>query len=179
MRPGRLLCLALLCGATVARADLVARPDLAEGVQSLPRLVGGGSATARINARLAERDARAKAFAADCNSDPPNSFFERAITVTMTGPRYLSVYESGGFYCPGAAHPNTFLTPLTFDLSSGADVDFRNLVPPRFWEESEYVLPNRDLQATPALVALYLDKATPLDDECREVIATPPTSFLM
>lgn len=137
----------------------------------MPRVIGGGSATARINARLGELDAEAKTFAADCNTDPPNSFFERAVSLPFQGPGFLTVLESVGFYCPGAAHPSGWTFALTFDLATGREVEVSSLVPPRFREKDDDPLPADTLRATPSLVDLYLVQAETLPEDCRAAVA--------
>lgn len=178
MIPGRLTLAALVVASAfgAARADLIAGPDLADGVAALPRLTAPGPAAARINADLAARDADAAAFGADCNTDPPRSFHERFVTVTFVGPTYLSLLDSTGFYCPGAAHPNFGVAPLTYDMTTGAEVDWRGLFPVVLLAGD-----NRPrhgaVKAAPALVALYFAHATAMNTECREEIADDPVYF--
>ena len=177
MTLGRLLAALLLCSVVeAARADLVASPDLAARVEALPRLDTVDAASARINAQLADLDAEATEFGQVCDTDPPNSFFERVITVAFTGPGYLSMLEGVGFYCPGAAHPNAGVTPLTFDLQTGAEVEWRVLFPAGLLAEDTHPWPG-SVKASAALVALYFGQAEAIDGECRDEIAWPPVYF--
>jgi hypothetical protein len=176
--PGRLTLAALLVANVfgAARADLIASPDLGDGVAALPRLTVPGPAAARINADLAARDAAAAEFGADCNTDPPRSFHERLITVTFVGPAYLSLLESTSFYCPGAAHPNEFVAPMTYDLATGAEVEWRALFPVGFLAKNSHPW-TKTVTASPTLVALYFAHSPAMDAECRTEIVRFSASF--
>ncbi|MDI6624491.1 MAG: hypothetical protein QME55_07160 [Brevundimonas sp.] len=96
----------------------VARPDLAEAVEALPRLVGEGDAIAAINADLDRRDAAA---GPDCEGA---GGFERGVSQPMTGPDLVSFWIAEGQYCEGAFSPTTSQTAITYDLATGQPVDW-------------------------------------------------------
>ncbi len=176
--PGRLTLAALRAASAfgAARADLIASPDLADGVAALPRLTATGLAAASINADLAARDAAQVEFAGRCNTEPPHSFYERFVTVTFVGPAYLSLLDSTGFYCPGAAHPNFGVAPVTYDLATGDEVKWQAVFPTDLLAEDGHPWSGA-VKATPAVVAVYFAHATAMDAECREEIADDPVYF--
>ena len=100
------------------------RPDLAEGVGALPRLVGEGPAIAAINADLDRRDA-----AAGANGCDGGGGFERGVSQPMTGPGYISFWIARGYFCEGAAHPSFDQTAVTYDLATGQAVDWVTAAP--------------------------------------------------
>ena len=67
--------------AAAAGVTFETRPDLAEGVGALPRLVGEGAAIAAINADLDRRDVAARADGCDGGGG-----VERGVSQPMTGP---------------------------------------------------------------------------------------------
>lgn len=111
-------------GSTASEGDATAatfeaRPDLAEGVGALPRLVGEGAAVAAINADLDRRDAAAGR--AGCDG---GGVFERGVSQPMTGPDFISFWIAESYFCEGAARPSFDQTALTYDLATGQAVDW-------------------------------------------------------
>lgn len=104
---------------SVATVTFEARPALSEGVDALPRLVGGGAGIAEINADLDRRDAAARAGGCDGAGD-----YERGVSQPMTGPGFVSFWIAEGYYCEGAARPGFDQTALTYDLATGETVDW-------------------------------------------------------
>lgn len=102
-----------------AEATFAAQPDLAEGVEALPRLVGDSTAINAINADLARIDGAVLA-----NSCEGGGGIERGIAQPMTGPGYVTFWIAEGYYCEGAAHPSNDQTALTYDLTTGQRVDW-------------------------------------------------------
>lgn len=102
-----------------AAVTFEARPDLAESVGALPRLVGEGAAIAAINADLDRRDAAASA--AGCEG---GGGYERGVSQPMTGPGFISFWIAEGYACEGAAHPSFDQTAITYDLATGRQVDW-------------------------------------------------------
>ncbi len=100
------------------------RPDLAEGVGALPRLVGEGAAIAAINADLDRRDAAAMADGCDGGGG-----FERGVSQPMTGPGFISFWIAEGYACEGTAHPSFDQTAITYDLATGQAVDWVTAAP--------------------------------------------------
>lgn len=103
---------------------LEGQPDIAAGVQALPRLVGEDPAIAAINADLTRIDTEAKSDG--CDGGPG---FERTVTEPMTGPGYFTVYIAKNYACEGAAHPSTDEAPITWDLATGQRVDWAAALP--------------------------------------------------
>lgn len=102
-----------------AAVTFEARPDLAEGVGALPRLVGEGAAVAAINADLDRRDAAAGMAGCDGGGG-----FERGVSQPMTGPDFISFWIAEGYSCEGTAHPSFDQTAVTYDLATGQAVDW-------------------------------------------------------
>jgi len=107
-------------GDDAAAVVFEARPDLAEGVGSLPRLVGEGGAVAAINADLDRRDAAAGVT----GCEDGGGGFERGVTQPMTGPGFISFWISEGRFCEGTAHPSFDQSAITYDLATGQAVDW-------------------------------------------------------
>lgn len=111
---------------------LIDKPDLSEGVEALPRLAGHGPAIARINAELDRLDAAAAADAAECAGMGAEAGagggWSRWVTRPMIGPAYLTLREHLDIYC-GGAYPSTSQTAITYDLTTGARVNWPALLP--------------------------------------------------
>ncbi|HLI22853.1 MAG TPA: hypothetical protein VKV32_17150, partial [Stellaceae bacterium] len=104
----------LVFGAQAQAADspvqLKPSPPIADSVPAFPRLVAAADdpAAQRINKALDKLDALTRQAIEDCRSnvdDGADFDFERTVTVTMRGPRYLSFYVGGSQDC-GGAHPD-------------------------------------------------------------------------
>lgn len=106
---------------------LIAQAPLAPEIARLPRLAGTSPAVARINATLARVDDDVAAELAGLTG--AYSFWERDTEVAFSGPWFLSLVEFNAYYRDGAAHPESFLRFLTFDLATGSEVDWRRLLP--------------------------------------------------
>lgn len=145
-------------------------PPLAEDVSSLPRVAARDAATRRINTFLSEQDRKKLDRARGCNSDPPRSFVERSVEVAFVGPRYFALVVADVFYCPGAAHPNDFVLPLTFDLTTGLEVDWRSLFPQHLLRTEVPATGFGGVVGSAALTDLYLSVAVTLDQGCRDEI---------
>ena len=152
------------------------KPPLSEDIEALPRLVGDSPAIVRINADLDRSDAAAVASAAQCAADAgdgPGGGWSRVITRPMTGPAYLTLRQHLDIYC-GGAYPSTQQTAVTYDLATGAPVDWKALLPglamvqdaPMADMPADYVYSIR----SPALEALYESKmlAEATDAEWRD-----------
>lgn len=145
-------------------------PPLAENVASLPRVTAQDAATRRINTYLAEQDRKELDWALGCNSDPPRSFVERSVEVAFVGPRYFGLVVADAFYCPGAAHPNDFVFPLTFDLTTGLKIDWRSLFPQHLLRTEAPATGFDGVVGSADLTDLYLSVAGTLDQDCRDEI---------
>jgi hypothetical protein len=103
-----------------------AAKPVAHGIEAFPRIAAPLDAAAvRINHALAGADASVDRLAVDCNH---YKGWHRGVSVTMRGPRYVSLLAGDDWYC-GGAYPDTDLTALVFDLSTGARVDWTKLFP--------------------------------------------------
>ncbi|KQY84806.1 hypothetical protein [Brevundimonas sp. Root1423] len=107
-------------GAETAPVTFEARPDLAQNVGALPRLVGEGAAIAAINADLDLRDTAAKAE----GCDEGDGGYSRSVSQPMTGPDFVSFMITQEYACQGAAHPSFDQTAITYDLATGRAVDW-------------------------------------------------------
>lgn len=101
---------------------LEARPDIREGVQALPRLVGDTPAIAAINADID----RINADTAGCEG--PGTY-TRFASMPMTGPGFFTVAIRDEYYCDEAARPSFGYTAITYDLSTGQRVDWTTTAP--------------------------------------------------
>jgi hypothetical protein len=104
--------------------SFTAQPDLAEDVAALPRIVGEGAAIERVNADLQRIDG-----AVMQNACEGGGGIERGVTQPMTGPAYVSFWIAEGYYCEGAAHPSNDQTAVTYDLATGARVNWIEAAP--------------------------------------------------
>lgn len=133
-------------------------PPVVPGVAALPRIADEpeNAAAARINRVLKENDLSARDAAADCSE---RDGWHRRVAVTMTGPRWLSVVAYDDWYC-GGAYPDYSTTPLVFDLSSGAPVDWTNILPaPLRGQKAANASAGGDAVTSPALWKVYAEAA--------------------
>jgi hypothetical protein len=100
---------------------------VAHAIAAFPKIVAkpGDAAAVRINHALEGADDSVDRLAADCKH---YTGWHRGVTVTMRGPRYLSLLAGDDWYC-GGAYPDTDLTALVYDLSTGKPVDWTKLFP--------------------------------------------------
>lgn len=157
--------------AEATAVSLIFPPPLTPDVQALPRLVATTAAMDRINAHLSHLDAKKLSWAIGCNTDPPRTYVERGVDIVFAGPRYLGLLTLNASSCQGAAHGAHFALPLTFDLATGAEVNWPDLFPPflqdpvRRPHRTDYII------GVQRLNSLYLSHATDMDAECRAAIA--------
>ncbi len=174
-----------VAGAVEAVA-LIEKPRLSEDMEAMPRLSGESPAIVRINAELDRLDAAATADAAECREmagDGPGGGWSRWITRPMIGPAYVTLREHTEIYC-GGAYPSNEQTAITYDLSTGARVDWAAMLPrlalvqdePMEGLPADYVYGIQSAQ----LEALYERKMiadaddAEWRDQCREVWAPKP-----
>ena len=114
-------------------ARLQHRPDLAQDLQGLPRVVANADVpeaiAAKINASLSRFDAEVKSDERECLRGKGERDYQRQVAVTMTGPRYLSMTMDDTYDC-GGPHPDDSQTVLTYDLKTGSPVNWEALLPP-------------------------------------------------
>lgn len=102
--------------ASAQAATFEPRPDIREGVEALPRLVGVTTATAAINADLDRIDADTEGCEAGS--------YSRTVTQPMTGPAFVTYAITDEYACEGTAYPSVGTTAITYDLSTGRRVDW-------------------------------------------------------
>jgi hypothetical protein len=107
-------------------------PALGKDRDAYPRIAApADEAERKINAAVARLDARLEKSLAECgkNAGRNGGDWSRMIEVTMRGPRYLSYTITDNVYC-GGAHPDIGDTAIVYDLTTGAPVDWSQLLPP-------------------------------------------------
>lgn len=165
--------LAFACRMALAEAaavSLIFPPPLTPEVQALPRLVASTAAMDHINAQLSQLDARELSWASGCDTDPPRTYFARGVRIVFAGPRYLGLLTVNESFCQGAAHGAHFAMPLTFDLATGAEVNWPDLFP-RLLQDPVHRPHRTDyIIGAQRLTSLYLSHATDMDAECRATI---------
>lgn len=110
-------------------APLSFPPDLFEGVAATPRLADT-PLHSRFNADMARLDAWTVAERDSClTAEMGQPYWERGVSLPMSGPRFVTVEKTEGSYC-GGAHPNHDLMRLTYDLKTGEAIDWSSLLPP-------------------------------------------------
>jgi hypothetical protein len=106
-------------------------PPITAGVEAFPRLISGAmpGVVKRINAALARADKQAQSAVSACRREAKGRFhWTRQVSVTMAGPRYLSLLALDNYFC-GGAYPDSSKLALVFDLTAGALVDWAKLLP--------------------------------------------------
>lgn len=151
-------------------------------IDALPRLAGTDPATTRINAALDRADARALKAAEECasGSTSGSADWNRAVDVTMAGPRFVSFLSRHDMSC-GGPHPNSFTIALVYDLTTGRPVDWTKRVPlslqakPRTTEGGDGTV--LGTLSSPQLKALYIRQLKP-EAECREALDESEFDFI-
>lgn len=163
-----------IMAASVAQAEpaLTQAPPLAKGIDAYPRLTATSAAALHINARLAALETDPLADLKDCDG-------ARSVTTTYLGKDFLSLTDSSEGMCEGAAHPFHGQTPVSFDLTTGTEVDWAALLPKSLLdpEASDYD-PTYPLRSV-ALEQTYMAARQPLADaECTEaLVGSSPLDF--
>lgn len=167
------------------RVVTVQKPaDLMKGVSAMPSIAGAvDEAERRINAALPRLDANARKAAVQCKADGgKDSWWERTVYATMSGPRYLSYEIIDNASC-GGAHPNISTMSIVYDLTTGAPVDWMTVLPPALTGKPVLASGVDGTKMVTlsgqTLYALYLTGYRPRsgdakkdveDDECREAV---------
>jgi hypothetical protein len=166
-------------GAEITVSVLAAPADLAPGIAAFPRLTGNTLAAARINADLEQREQAFLADTAECR-DEPGSDWNRFVEVAYAGPQFLSLHGTDEDYCAGAAHPNTGDFALTYDLGSGTEVSWpeilgRALLP---LAPAQGDVPGSDF-ASRALTQLYLARySADNPQDCTDAVRSEDLRFI-
>jgi hypothetical protein len=113
--------------------------QIRKGVDAWPLILNPNTdAERRINKHLNDLNAQLSHYLKDCHDNyvqmignqhqPANKdeegaeFWTQVVKVTMSGPVFLSLVATTGFYC-GGAHPYGYTSAAVFDLSTGERVD--------------------------------------------------------
>jgi len=113
-----------------AAADRAVRletpPPLRQDIDAMPRIADpADDAERRINAALTRLDADVLKARKDCKGND----WSRTVAAPMAGPGFLSLTVTDSFFCDGAAHPNSSLYSIVYDLAAGKPVDWPLLLP--------------------------------------------------
>jgi len=76
----------------------------------------------RINSTLDSYNAETRTTFRECDESPEADEWIRKISVTMAGPRYLSLRAAGSFLC-GNVHSDPYDSALVFDIVTGELLD--------------------------------------------------------
>jgi hypothetical protein len=155
----RLALLAVLFAASGVGLTLAPGPRLQPGLDAFPRIATpAGPASTKINAALTRADGRARAAAADCLLDTGKSGWNREARATFAGPEFLSLVAHDDWFC-GGPYPDTSTVALTYDLATGAPVNWAKLLPASLAEQTAVDTVGDGsvvgLLATPAIQKLY------------------------
>ena len=169
--------------------------QLRKGVDAWPLILNPSSpAEQRVNATLMLMNDRLKMALRDCDaaygkwvdsaSDSTATGgmaygdWSRTVTITMTGPRYLSLVATDGVFC-GGAHPGEDQIALVFDMATGMPVNWLTRIPNSAGASnySDTVADGSiaDALALPALRRMSITAAVP---ECRDAF-NDPQPFLL
>ena len=100
--------------------------------------------------------------------------WQRTITVTMTGPRFLSIVAVDGYVFCGGAHPDSDTLAMVFDLTTGRPVNWTILIAQSADASSfsDSIADGTTVGAlvVPALKAMTLAKADP---DCKDAFPDP------
>jgi hypothetical protein len=146
-------------------ATFEARPDIRDGVQALPRLVGDTPAIAAINADLARIDA-------DTEGCEEGSY-GRSVSQPMTGPGFVTYAMADEYFCEGTAHPSFVYTAITWDLSTGRRVDWVAAAP-----GLSATRPDSEGQTLPASYEPTLQSETLAELYARKMLASTDAEWL-
>jgi len=119
-------------------------PHFRKGMDAWPKIVGPQTAeVARVNAYLSAMNRQTLTSIHECDADfrryqesalkpktraNVSGDWTRKVTVTMNGPRFLSMIADESQACEGAYPLNAFI-PIVFDMKTGDRVDWKSLSP--------------------------------------------------
>jgi hypothetical protein len=161
---------------------------IADGLDAWPLIVNPKSdAERRINNTLDSYNAQTRQILRKCDEDASRNAgdaeapgesasdknWDRAIRVTMAGPRYLSLRASGSIFC-GGMHPDRYDAALIFDLDTGELLDGSTIVAkdsqikvalassiPRYPQSDKFLL------SSPALDRITIARA---NEDCKRTL---------
>jgi hypothetical protein len=155
----------------IVAAAVLAAPMQVSGIgPHWPRLTQfpDASVMARVNADLAAKEKANAADYKECLSDlhdaggkPDGDTWSVNVSVTYLSAHFLSVGVTSSNYCGGAYPNNGIETPVTFDLTTGRELDWKTAFKPGF--------------LTDRLNALYrASYPKNADAECRSFVRDQP-----
>jgi hypothetical protein len=173
------------CGAAAASPAIQVAPMHSQGANAkYPRLAAFPvpGIQRKVNALLASKDAADASQRSDCLSQlkdahikPTADSYSLDIRVSYLSSRFASLDVRETYYC-GGPYPNDAVPdPLTIDLRSGREVDWKKLFKPGF-------LPDEFGNGTAKLVSLYQSryvKQPKLIDGCKDVVEGGIDSMLL
>ena len=163
--------------------------DLKPGLAAMPQIDAPADEPERqINAALRRLNGSVRKAAAECKAEGGvHSSWERYIEVPMRGPRFLSLAIVDNAFC-GGAHPNVGTMSIVYDLTTGAPVDWTELLPASLTGTVALATGMDGTRmvtlASKALYAFYLKGYRPIADskrgddeaECREAVTEAGSS---
>jgi len=168
--------------------------QLRKGVDEWPLIANPGSpAAVRVNATLTGLNLRLAQAVRACNGDVLDAMrglstkaatqaitqdWSRSVSVTMAGPRFLSLVATEETDC-GGAHPNSDVMALVFDMTTGTPVNWPALLA-KTAKASSFVDSVADGSKVgglvlPALAKINLERAS---EDCKGAFLKPQ-SFLV
>lgn len=160
------------------------QPPLGDEIAAFPRVEPNATVSAaiaaKINASLARWDKQMLADARDCAKaekesrpdDGESGDWSRTVSVTMQGPRYLSLLAEDAYDC-GGAHPEDDRLALVYDVTTGEPVDWKQLLPAAAQEDKIRIphSPTVVLVKWPLLLKKEQEEASGSED-CGDVYTT-------
>ena len=145
------------------------------GEIAYPRLVAGGSTTLRrrANEALSQREGDDRQQRLDClaaireaGQQPSRDSFDETITATYVSTHYLSVDVRQSYFCATAYPTEGAANPLTIDLATGNELDWKTLFKSHFLPRDEETEPS-------ALSQLYQTRYAASDEQqdCKDVVS--------
>lgn len=161
-------------------------PAIGENVDSFPRVVPNENVSppmaAALNSRFDRLDSDMRKGLHDCKTgarkmhqDDSAFDYEHKLSVSMRGPRYLSVLVSDAYFC-GGAHPENNDEALVYDVTTGAAIDWLTMLPGSSIGYKAEDTSHSSSVIWPPLQQLALEQA---DDDCKDIYREKNLSFIL
>jgi hypothetical protein len=161
-------------------------PAISEDVDSFPRVVPNENVSslmaATLNSKFDRLDSDTRKALHECRAaerkmhpDQGDSVYEHKLSISMRGPRYLSVLTVDAYDC-GGAHPENNDEALVYDVTTGAAIDWLTMLP---GSRVGYKAEDASYSSSgiwPPLQQLALEQA---DDDCKDVYREKDLSFIL
>ncbi len=132
IRTALILAALALAGPVLAQGPLaLSRPGwIAPSVEAIPQILAPATPqTANVNARIAHLNAGVPAALAACRKDAGgHGYWKRGVLATLFTSRFVSFQIIDETDC-GGAYPDTAVSAIVYDLSTGRPVDWTTLLP--------------------------------------------------